>query len=84
MEHGGLDLMVKTETIHMEACCNNWWGYGVMCAVVHPFRAVREQSNVGLGSRERPNGWGSESTRFHMSNMVICEILWKVPDVESV
>ena len=56
VEHGGLDIM---ETIQTEACWNNRRGYGMRGAVARPSRAGVSQDDVGVGSQDRPNGWGS-------------------------
>ena len=84
VERGGFYLMALTETIRTEACSNNQWGYDMMCATARPSRTGGAQVGVGLGSQDRPNGWGSESTRFHGTNVVSCKIVWKVLDLEVV
>ena len=76
--------MELTETIYIEACSNNRLGYVVIWAATRPSYSNGAHSGVGLGSQERPNGWGSESMRFHGLNVVSCKIVWKLSDVEEV
>ena len=79
MEHGGLDIM---ETRQTEACYNNRRVYVMRGAAERISRAGVSQDGVGVGSQDRPNGWGSKSTRFHGTNVVSCEIVWKVSAVD--
>ena len=74
--------MSLKDTIRMEACSNNRQVYDKMCVAPHPYFTVGSQSNQGLGSRDRPRRWESESTRFHGPNVASCEIV-KVPDIEA-
>ena len=41
-----------------------------MCLKEIPSSNRGAQGGVGLVTKERPNGWGIESTRFHGPNMV--------------
>ena len=79
MEHGGLDIM---ETRQTEACYNNRQGYGMRGAAARPSCVSVSQDGVGVGSQDRPNGWGSEYTRFHGTNVVSYKIVWKVSAVD--
>ena len=65
----------------MEACSNSRRGYNVMCAAAVSYRAGGAQCGKWLGSRDRPNGWGSKSTRFHGPNVVSYKIVLKALDV---
>ena len=67
----------------MEACSDNQRVYGVMWTAACPSSAGGAQGGKGLGLQDRPNGWGIEYTRFHRMNVVIYNIVWKVPDVEA-
>ena len=79
MERSGLDLM---ETRRTEVCSNNRQGYGTRGAADHPSRVDGAHGGVGLGSRDRTNEWGSKSTCFYRTNVVICEIVWNVSEVD--
>ena len=78
-----LDIMSVTKTIWMEACSNNRQGYDVMYAMDRPSRFGRSQDGEGLGLQDRSIRWRGYSTRFHRPNVVSCEIVWKVQDVEA-
>ena len=79
VERGGLDLM---DTSWTEACPNNRRGYGSRGAAARPSHTGAAQDGVVLGSQGWPNRWVSKSTRFHMTNVGICDIVWKVSEVE--
>ena len=83
VELGGLDIMSLKDKIRMEALSNNQRGYYVMYYAACPYRDGGAQGEDRLGSQDRPNRWGSEYTCFHGLNVVRCEIVWKVPDVEA-
>ena len=84
VECDGFDLMSLKETIRAKACPNNRWGYGVRGAVARLSHTSGSKVGVGLGLQDRRNGWGIKSTRFHGTNVVIWNIGWSVPDVDSV
>ena len=68
--------MLLTETkIQLEAYSQNRLGYDVTCLAARPSSAGGSQVGIGLATRERPVRWGIESTRFHMPNMVSCDII---------
>ena len=76
VEHGGLDVMVLTETnISMKSYCWNRIGYDVTFLTAHPTRAVGFQGGFGLVTRKRPAGWRIESTHYHMPNVVSCDLI---------
>ena len=83
-EHGGLDLIFLKKKTRTDSCYNNRRGYDVRGTVLRPSCAGGARNGVGLGLRYRPNGWESESTRSNFPNVVICEIVWKVSEVETV
>ena len=83
VELGGLDIMSLKEKISMEALSNNRRGYYVMYYAACPYLDGGAQGEDRLGSQDRPNGWGSEYMCFHGLNVVSCEIVWKVSDVEA-
>ena len=41
----------------------------------HPSNSGGAQGSFGLVMREQPVGWGIESTRYHGTNVVSCEIV---------
>ena len=83
VELGGLDIMSLKEKIRMEALSNNRRGYYVMYYAACPYRDGGSQGDDRLRLQDRPNRWGSEYTCFHGLNVVSCEIMWKVSDVEA-
>ena len=83
VELGGLDIMSLKETIRMEALSNNQWGYYGMYYAACPYHAGGAQGEDRLGLQDCPNGWGSKYTCFHGMNVVSCEIVWKVSDMEA-
>ena len=54
----------------------------MMCDVARPSRSGGAQVGEGLALQDRSNRWGGESMCFHGPNVVRCEIVWNVPDVE--
>ena len=76
VERGGLDVMLLTEAkIHTELYSHNHLGYNVTCSKAHSYSNGVAWGGVGLVTREWPDGWGIESTRFHGPNVVSCEIV---------
>ena len=76
VEHRGFDVMLLTETkIQIEAYSHNFLGYDVTFMKASPASAKGSQGEVGLVTRERPNHWGIESTRFQRPNVVSCKIV---------
>ena len=68
--------MILTEiNIPDEAYCHNGIGYNVVCLPAATTASGGEQGGVGIVVQERPKGWSVESTRFHGSNMVSCEVI---------
>ena len=45
------------------------------CLAERPTSAGGVQGSVGMVTRERPNGWGIESMRYHGPDLVICKIV---------
>ena len=75
VERGDFDVMILTKTnIFTTAYCRNRLGYKATCSAAQPSSARGSQGGVGLVRRERPVGWGIESTRYHGPNVVICEL----------
>ena len=76
VELGRFDLMVLTGTnISTSVYCWNWLGCDIVYSLSWPAIARGVQVGVGLVSWDRPMGWSLESTRFHGSNMVSCNII---------
>ena len=68
--------MVLTNTnISTKAYCQNRIGYEVTCSTERPTRARGYQGSVRVVTRERPIGWGIESTRYHGPNMIRCKLV---------
>ena len=68
--------MILTETkIQTKAYNHNQLGYNVTCLVARISSAGGAQGSVGLVTREQPDEWGIESTRFHGPNVVSCKIV---------
>ena len=67
-------ILIKTK-IYMTAYCQNSLGYEVTRLTSRPTSTRRDQGGVGLTTRERPNRWGIYSTRYHETNVVICELV---------
>ena len=67
----------------MDALSNNLRGYYLMYYAKCPYRAGGAQGNDRLGLQDRTNGWWRKYTCFHRLNVVSCEIVWKVSDVEA-
>ena len=68
--------MILTETkIQTKAYNHNQLGYNVTCLVARISSAGGAQGSVGLVTREQPDEWGIESTRFHGLNVVSCNIV---------
>ena len=67
-------ILIKTK-IYMTAYCQNSLGYEVTRLTSRPTSTGRDQGGVGLTTRERPNRWGIYSTRYHETNVVICELV---------
>ena len=61
------------ETIQTDVCYNNRQGYGMRGAAARPSCAGVSQDSVGVGI---------ESTCLHGMNVVSCEIMWKVSEVD--
>ena len=79
MERGDFDVMILTKTkIFTTAYCRNRLGYKVTCLAAWPSSAGGSQGGVGLVRRERPIGWGIESTHYHGLNVVICELVTRL------
>ena len=75
MERRVFEVMLLAKTkIQIEAYLHNRMGYNITCSEAHPSRSGGYQGVIGLVTRERPNGWGIESMRFHGTNVVSCEI----------
>ena len=73
VDRGSFDMMLLTKTkISTTVYCQNRLGYEVNCSSAHPSSAGVYQGGVIIVTRERPVGWGIESTRYHGPNMVIC------------
>ena len=76
VERGGFDVMLTTKTkIQSEAYSHNILDYNVTSLVARLSSAGVAQGSVGVVTRERPVGWGIESTRHHGPNVVICDIV---------
>ena len=48
-----------------------------------PYHVNGEEGGVGLGPQDHLNGRYREVTHFHETNVLICESMRMVPDVES-
>ena len=76
VEHGFLDVILLSETkIQTEAYYHNCLGYYVKFSKASPYNSGGGQGSTGLVTRERPEGWGIESMRFHRPNVVSCKIV---------
>ena len=76
VDRGGFDVVLITKTkIYTTAYCRNRLGYEVNCLTARPSSASRAQGGVRLVTRERPVGWGIEYTRYHIPNVVSCELV---------
>ena len=76
VEPRGVDVVLMTDKkIQTEANSHNQIGYEVTFSAACPSSAGGAQVGVGLLTRERPNGWGIESMRFHGPNVVSCKIV---------
>ena len=67
-------LLTETNTPD-EDYCHNRPVYRIVCSQAVGTVAGGVQGGVGLVMRERPEGWSIESTRFHGTNVVRCEIV---------
>ena len=67
-------LLNETKT-HSEAYSHNRLGYTVTCSTAHLSSAGGAQGGVRLVARERPVGWGIESTRYHRPIVVRCKLI---------
>ena len=74
LELVGLDLVSLKEKIRTKLCSNNRGGYRVRGAAARLSHTGGAHDRVRLGLQYRTNRWGSESTRFHGPNVVICKI----------
>ena len=76
VERGGFDMMLLTETkIQSEAYSHIRLGDDVTRLMERPSNSGGAQGSFGLVMREQPVGWGIESTRYHGTNVVSCEIV---------
>ena len=76
VEREVFDMMMLTKTkIKSEAYSHNRLGYNVNFLAARPSSNRGTQGGVGLVTRERPVGWGVESTHYHGANVVSCNIL---------
>ena len=76
VECRGFDVMLQTDRkIQLEAYSHNCLGYDVTCSASRLSVSGRSQDGVGLVTRERPVGWGIESMRYHILNVVSCKIV---------
>ena len=76
MERVVLNVMLLTETkIQLEEYSHNRLGYDVTCLAERPSSARGSQGGIGMVTRERPIGWGIQSTLYHGMNVVICKIV---------
>ena len=48
------------------------------CLTAHTSSTGGAQGKVRLVTRERPVGWGIESTRYHSLNVLSCEIFTRI------
>ena len=70
VERGVFDVMLLAETkIQTEAYSHNLLRYNVTCLKARPDSAGVSQGGVGPVTRERPDRWGVESSRFHGPNV---------------
>ena len=68
--------MILTDTkISTTAYCRNHLGYEVTCSEARSISAGGYKGGNRLATRERPIGWGIESTRHHRPNVVSCELV---------
>ena len=67
-------LLTKTK-IQSKAYSHNRLGYDVNFFTERPSRARGYQGGVRLVTRERPVGWGIESTSYHGQNVFSCKIV---------
>ena len=73
---GGFGLMVLTETkIYIAEYFFNWLRYNIVCSPARPASSGGAQGGVGLLLWDRPTGWSLESTSFHGTNVVICDVI---------
>ena len=68
-------MLLTERNIQTEAYSHNRLEYDVTCSKARLPSARGDQGGIGLVRRERPDGWGVESTRFHGTNMVRCDIV---------
>ena len=75
VDRGGFDMMLLTKTnISTTVYCRNRLEYVVKCSAERPSSAGGYQGGIEIVTKERPVGWGIESTCYHRPNMVSCEI----------
>ena len=67
-------IMMETK-IQPKAYSQNRPGYDVTCLKACPSSAEGAQGGIVLVTRERPSGSGTESMRFHGTNLVSCKIV---------
>ena len=67
-------LLMETKT-QTEAYSHNQLGYNATCLAVLPSSNGGAQVGVGLVTRERTDGWGIKSMRFHGPNVASYEIV---------
>ena len=76
VERRGFDMMILTKTkISTTIYCRNRLVYDVTCSTARPTSAGGSQGGVILVTRERPVGWGIESTRYHGPSVVRWELV---------
>ena len=76
VECGVFDVMLPTKTeIKSEAYSHNFLGYDETFSTERPSSAGGAQGVIGVLTRERPVGWGIESTHYHRPDVVICNIV---------
>ena len=75
VERGGFDEMLITKTkIQLEAYSHDRLSYNMICLAARPSSYGGAQGDIGLMKRERPVGWGIESTRYHGPNVASCKV----------
>ena len=73
---GGFDVTILAETkISMADYCRNRLGYEVTCSTAWPSSAEGDKGGIWLVTKERPVGWGIESTFYHGMNEVSCKLV---------
>ena len=68
-------MFLMETNIQSEAYPGNQMGHNMTCLATIPSSARGAQGGVCMVTRECSNGWGIESTRFHRTNVVSCEIV---------